>query len=363
MKHKILASLVLLLLFFIIASSGCLDFPIDGSTTYQAHPTKLRYDITYGYVINCTGMGSYEIHYYCDKPSVLLSGTVSQPTLLYPQNYSTIRDGSIVLWNISDSGVNNYTLGITATVHSESFLVADLNGEEAGTIQEITTLSPDLVEQYCHEQTAENETYLDLYHVGIQDTAQSVYHQTQSDNAFAVAKALFIWLKENTQYQIHADETGVQPARLTYQRKTGDCDDLSFLYISLCRSLGIPARFIRGILITDTNGNPSAGPHAWAEVFVGGDIGNNGWIPVECASSSVNTKTEIHQNFGVEDAFHLRLFVDDGSNESLRLSMTSVSTWSSNSDIAAHSFVDLANYAIVETKQLVVTKDDMRSYQ
>ena len=301
MNNKKITSIIILLFFFTMASSGCLDF-LDGSTTYQSHPTKIKYDIRYGYEIDCTGTGEYEIHYNCDKPEVLL-GTVSSINPLYNNNYThtTLANNNVTFWNISGKGSNNYELGITATVQAESFLVSDLNGEDALTIQEINILHPDLVNQYCHEQSNETITFIDPNHLGIKNTATNILSQANSNNSFALAKALFVWLKENTEYQIHQSEAGVQPAGTTYMLKTGDCDDLSFLYISLCRSLGIPARFIRGYLIEENNGIASAGPHAWVEVFVGGDIGSNGWIPVECACKA-SIKTEIHQNFGTEDA-------------------------------------------------------------
>ncbi len=45
------------------------------STTYESHPTKISYKIKYGYFINSTGSGNYEIKYDCDIPEVLLPGT------------------------------------------------------------------------------------------------------------------------------------------------------------------------------------------------------------------------------------------------------------------------------------------------
>ena len=360
--NKKIVSIIISFFFFIMVSSGCIDFILNDSTTYQSHPTKIRYDIRYGYEISCIGMGEYEIHYNCDKTEVLL-GTVSSINLLHDTDYTYVKNDNVVFWNISGNSDNNYELGITATVQAESFLVSDLNGEDALTIQEINMLHPDRVVQYCHEQTVGNKTYIDPNDPNIKNTSNFVKNQAYSNNAFVLAKSLFVWLKENTDYQIHGNEATVQPASVTYQLETGDCDDLSFLYISLCRSLGIPARFIRGFLIEEKNGMFFAGPHAWAEVFVGEDIGNNGWVPVECAGSS-SKKIEIHQNFGVEDAMHLRLFVDEGSNESINLSMSSISwSYSSNMDVTADSFIDIDNYTVLDEKQLVVTKDNIRSYQ
>jgi len=158
----------------------------------------------------------------------------------------------------------------------------------------------------------------------------------------------------------------VQPAALTLQKKTGDCDDLSFLYISLCRAVGIPARFIRGYLLSENNaGDVSATPHAWTEIFVGGSMGNNGWIPVECACQSPDMTTQVNQNFGVESTFHLRLFIDDGSNESMDMSLSGIKygTYDQEKRIKLQSFAEVEDYVELESKKLVVTKEDQRSYQ
>jgi len=362
--NKKIAFIIIILFFFTLISSGCLDFIIDGSTTYQSHPIKIRYDIRYGYEVDCDGTGKYEIHYNCDKPEALL-GSIFSLNLLYNNDYTNIElaNNSIIFWNMSGKGSSNYELGITATVQVESFLVSDLNGVDSLTTQGIDIIYPNLVNQYCRKQTAGDKTYIDPDYASIKNTANIIQYQANSNNAFVLAKELFVWLKENTEYQIHNNKAGVQPASETYQLRTGDCDDLSFLYMSLCRSIGIPARFIRGYLIDVSNEFASVGSHAWVEVFVGGGMGNDGWIPVECACSA-GTNTEIHQNFGVEDAYHLRLFVDDGSNESIEFSMSSISwTYGSNIEITADPFIEIDNYTVLEEKQLVVTKDNVRSYQ
>ena len=130
-------------------------------------------------------------------------------------------------------------------------------------------------------------------------------------------------------------------------------------YISLCKSLGIPARFIRGFLIEEN----TAIPHAWTEVFVGGDIGNNGWIPVECAGTSSNAETEIHQNFGVESANHLRLFMDDGSNESIISSLSSLTYITyGNVEIQTTSYSDVADYEVTQSNELIIDENNQRSY-
>ena len=348
----------------ILITSGCTEIVFDDSTRYETYPTSIEYTIRYGYNVSITGTGTYSIHFACDTPKVLLGGSPSV-TLLYPSAYqeTLFGENTRIIWDINGSSAGLYTLGMTASVVAQSFLVSDLSGVTALTPEQISSQYPRLVAQYCGAQSLDGIRYIDPDHSFIRNTASRIRNQSESTNAFVLAQALFVWLKQNTEYRIHESESVVQPAPETYTLRTGDCDDLSFLYISLCRSLGIPARFIRGYLIDSLGDSASAGPHAWVEVFVGGGIGYNGWMPVECAGVA-GIQAEIHQNFGVENAFHLRLFVDEGSNESLDLSLSGISwMYSSSIAITADAFTEISEYSEVESKQLVITKNHQRSYE
>ncbi len=351
------------ILVLLVVLSGCeMIFP---PTTYEKSPTKISYDIFYGYRVNCSGSGNYEILYSCDIPEVLVGTVTYQPLYALEYETKTICNNTFFCWNISGSDEQTYELGIRAQVEAESYLVADLSGKNAATIQELHESYPAVVSQYTKLQANETTRFIDPYDPSIKTIAETVYANAETNNSFLLAKALFSWLKENTQYQTHTTEGGVQPAAETLDKKTGDCDDLSFLYISLCRALGIPARFIRGYLITtSTNNIPLATAHAWVEVFVGESVGNKGWIPVECACCTTSVETDIHQNFGVESAFHLRLFTDDGTDKSLKQSMSGISVNSGlNREIELHSFAEIESYQELVSKHLVVTSKDARYYE
>ena len=362
MKKKIIF-FVLILLLFISASAGCIDFlNIDGSTTYESHPTSVLYTISYGYNINCTGSGKYEIFYKCDLPEVL-DGHILD-IIIHNNDYDDellATWNSVKSWNIISNLNKEYNLGITATVQAESFIISDLNGKDALTVQEINERHPDIVSQFTQAQSNDTIIFIDPYDKDISNIANQVLLESGTNNSFLVAKNLFKWLKQNTEYTIHFDNDNVQTASYTLQCRTGDCDDLSFLYISLCRSLKIPSRFIRGFLVENYN----AIPHAWAEVFVGGELGDDGWIPVECAGISSSIETEIHQNFGIEDVEHLRLFKDDGSNESLNISLSGVyyRVYSVNRNIDAQAYGDILSYSVLRNQKLVIEQDGKRVYK
>jgi transglutaminase-like putative cysteine protease len=347
----------------LLSLSGCLEIfsGNDGRIVYQSHPTKISYDISYGYKINCSGSGKYSIKYNLDKPELIYGDVLS----IVPKdnNYSekTLATyNEVMQWDFVEYDENNFNLGLTATIESESYIVPDLSGSNALDIEEINNKYPSLVQQYCIAQSNDTKIFINPQDTLISSLANSIKEESGTNNSFIIAKDFFRWLKQYTTYQIHSNNN-VQPANFTLQCKTGDCDDLSFLYISMCRSIGIPSRFIRGFLLEEEN----AIPHAWVEVFVGGNIGKSGWIPVECAGVSSDIKTEINQNFGVESAQHLRLFTDDGSEESLNVSLATLYLvkYNPNIQINTESYAEINNYKELVTKELVIDENNMRFYQ
>ncbi len=351
------------MLVLIVALSGC-EFLLP-PTTYEATPTRIRYDLSYGYHVNSSGMGLYEISYWCDTPEILV-GTITY-NALYNDEYETKTLGNNIFihWNISGINQRIFNVGITAQVEAVGYVVADLNGADTLSISEIQQMQPELANQYTKVQGNDTIRFIDPLDLASNTVAQTVRLIAKTNNSFLLAKSLFVWLKQNIKYQTHPNDPGVRPAALTLVNKKGDCDDLSFLYISLCRSLGIPSRFIRGYLLTENgNGSISATAHAWVEVFVGGPDSLNGWIPVECACCTQSVETDVNQNFGVENAFHVRLFIDNGSNESLASSFLGISYLIYNPErtIGLQSFAEVQNYQALESRTLVVTSKNSRYY-
>ncbi len=66
----------------------------------------------------------------------------------------------------------------------------------------------------------------------------------------------------------------------------------------------------------------------------------------------------------MEDIGHLRLFKDDGSNESLNVSISGPSViYDTNIDVDMTSFVEIDNYTVLESKELFIDKNGNRSYK
>lgn len=91
-------------------------------------------------------------------------------------------------------------------------------------------------------------------------------------------KNIIVWMKKNIRYEIE-DFKNVEEI---IERGHGECGGWSALFTALCRSAGIPARGVWGV-IEDLTPDRRFAPeghlkgHAWAEFYLSGI----GWIPVE----------------------------------------------------------------------------------
>lgn len=121
-----------------------------------------------------------------------------------------------------------------------------------------------------------------------------------STDYYTVIHELANWVSENIAYNLSSLTADVvQKSSWVLDNRQGVCDELTNLFISFCRSLGIPARFVSGM--SYSNVIDGFGPHGWAEVYYPG----YGWIPVD-----VNYK-----QIGWLDATHVKLMHSLDSGE------------------------------------------------
>ncbi len=134
--------------------------------------------------------------------------------------------------------------------------------------------------------------------VKVEDKAVTRYlrptPQSQSDHPTIVAKAKEIvgqttdatvatakiveWVYANLDKRSGA--RGSETAVEVLQSCVGDCTEHAALTVALCRAVGIPARNVGGLeYLTFHDGEPAAGFHAWAEVWLGRWVGVDATIP------------------------------------------------------------------------------------
>jgi tetratricopeptide (TPR) repeat protein len=80
-------------------------------------------------------------------------------------------------------------------------------------------------------------------------------------DAWSVARKLADWTHQNLEWKAVAKAD----ARQTLATREADCSEFSTLFVSMARSLGLPARLVSGLAY----GGDSFGGHAWVEVWAG----------------------------------------------------------------------------------------------
>ena len=100
------------------------------------------------------------------------------------------------------------------------------------------------------------------------------------------------FVRGNVKYDLNTiTAKAVQKSSWVYFNKKGVCDEITNLFISMLRSVGIPARFVSGTVYS--NVEDAWGNHGWAEVY----FSDYGWIPFDVTFGQ----------YGWVDPSHLKL--------------------------------------------------------
>lgn len=93
---------------------------------------------------------------------------------------------------------------------------------------------------------------------------------------FEVVFKIADWTRTNIRYDLNTlTATAAQKSSWVLENRQGVCDEMTSLFISMLRSVGIPARFVTGMVYTNTLYD--FGNHGWAEVYFPG----YGWVPFD----------------------------------------------------------------------------------
>lgn len=116
------------------------------------------------------------------------------------------------------------------------------------------------------------------------------------DDLAVIVDKIAAWTTQNIEYNLSTvnAEASLKSSWVLANRE-GVCDELTSLFISLLRSLRIPARFVVGISYTNSPlFDYQWGPHGWAEVYFPG----HGWIPYDVT----------YGQYGFVDATHIKAY-------------------------------------------------------
>ncbi|WP_114752234.1 transglutaminase-like domain-containing protein [Pleomorphovibrio marinus] len=123
----------------------------------------------------------------------------------------------------------------------------------------------------------------------------------EKDNKLVQARALYDYIIDNMKY-MKTGNYGSGDANYACDSKTGNCTEFHSFFISLARSIGIPARFAIGASIpSERNEGGIDGYHCWAEFYA-----EEKWWPVDISEGNKYTALSTYY-FGRHPANRIEL--------------------------------------------------------
>ena len=106
-------------------------------------------------------------------------------------------------------------------------------------------------------------------------TVKTLAKETTSDceTAWDKIDAILRYVRDNIQYKEVFIEKQMRGALDALKTREGDCEDMSALFISMCRAIDVPARLVR------------VPGHCWAEFYLVDDEKQGFWFPAQVAGT------------------------------------------------------------------------------
>ncbi len=221
---------------------------------------------------------------------------------------SVIKEYNKTLWQYNLSGSSKITLLYQGTVVAKVWNIKDSLG--------VNAIPESLKEQYNHNESIkvyDRQMHQYVTKTVITPSAFKEVTEKYTKNDTTVLKKLrtiYNIIVENFRYNSErsgAPNTAIQ----TWNNRYGDCDELSFVFVSMARSIGIPAWVEYGLVYVQG----TWGPHAWIGTVV---PTKNGLIRVNIdTTEEVEHKNIYYIGFLKRGADRITEWVDDGNSQHL----------------------------------------------
>ncbi len=200
---------------------------------------------------------------------------LSQSYIMLPED-NVNNEGNYYFFNWDNPGLGSLTYGVKTTMKNTN----DLVKVRSVVSYPLDPLTEDLL---VYTRATENIDITDKIRNQAEELAQG------ETDLYKLTFNIGEWIKENIEYDLSTlTQEAVQTSSWVLENKVGVCDELTNLYISILRSLGIPARFVAGQAYT--NLDESFGNHGWAEVY----FPDYGWIPFDVTYSQLGWVDPTH---------------------------------------------------------------------
>lgn len=226
------------------------------------------------------GKDKFEFHYQAELPEIMEEAKMWIP-IAKSDTFQTVK-----LISLQAPGKQEM---LEEKEYNNTILYLELGPEHSGETLEIIYEVERKEKGPYKEQTPVSEKYLAsnlLMPVGgrFKKIADEAIGGKREDNKLVQARALYDYIIDNMRYMKYGDY-GKGDAVYACDVRTGNCTEFHSFFISLARSVGIPARFSIGASIpSERNEGGIDGYHCWAEFYAEGK-----WWPVDISEGNKYT--------------------------------------------------------------------------
>ena len=112
-----------------------------------------------------------------------------------------------------------------------------------------------------------NSPYIETDDRAIKKIVAEIKEQEPA-HAWEMVELLYEWVRSNVEYQF---DTEIRSTKEALKKKKGDCEEMTGIFIALCRSAGVPARKVH---VPD---------HCYGEFYLEDEHGQGHWYPCQLA--------------------------------------------------------------------------------
>jgi len=141
-------------------------------------------------------------------------------------------------------------------------------------------------------------------------------------NPYWIARKIFNYVIDRVEYELAG---GWNLAPTVLDRGTGSCSEYSFVYISMCRAAGLPARYVGSVAVRGDDASWDNVFHRWVEIFLPG----YGWIPVDPSGGDSEWPAYQSNYFGLLQNRFLITTSGGGGSEYLEWGYNANADWTS----------------------------------
>ena len=180
--------------------------------------------------------------------------------------------------NLGANSIHEIEMVSTVTTYDVRYFIYP---EQVGSLDEIPN---EIKERYL-----ENNAKYQIDNPVIQNALKEALGQEK--NPYWIARKLYNYLLDHMYYEMVG---GWNTAPTVLERGNGSCSEYSFVYISMCRAAGLPARYVGSVALRGDDSSMDDVFHRWVEIY----LPNYGWIPVDPSRGDKTLPRDQADSFG-----------------------------------------------------------------